>query len=342
MLSSGTRKEPIFVVNKFKMEAAVVFQKGEMPRYVTDFAEPKVQNEKELLIAVKASALKHLDKMRASGKHYSTENEAWSAKVVGGDGVGVLADGTRVYAIGTSGMLAEKATVEKDILVALPKNLDDATAAALPNAVMGSALALRFRAGLQLGETALINGATGVTGKIAVQIAKYYGAKKVIATGRNEQVLQELLSLGADAIISLKQPDADLMAQIKNIHQETPIDVVIDYLWGHSAELILNALKGHGGTSHRTRFVSVGGMAGDTITLSSSILRSTDMQISGSGLGSWSRTEVKQLITEILPEMFQRAAEGKLKIETISVHLKDIEKAWHMQVDGGKRLVVLI
>ena len=280
--------------------------------------------------------------MRASGKHYSTENEAWSAKVVGGDGVGVLADGTRVYAIGISGMLAEQATVEKDILVALPKNLDDATAAALPNAVMGSALALRFRAGLQLGETVLINGSTGVTGKIAVQIAKFYGAKKVIATGRNGQVLQELLSLGADAIISLKQPDADLMAQIKNIHQETPIDVVIDYLWGHSAELILNALKGHGGTSHRTRFVSVGGMAGDTITLSSSILRSTDIQISGSGLGSWSRAEVKQLITEILPEMFQRAAEGKLKIETVPVHLKDIEKAWHMQVDGGKRLVVLI
>jgi len=324
------------------MKAAVVFQKGEMPRYVTDFAEPKVQSEKELLISIKASALKNLDKMRASGKHYSTENEAWSAKVVGGDGVGVLADGTRVYAIGISGMLAEQATVEKDILVALPKNLDDATAAALPNAVMGSALALRFRAGLQLGETVLINGSTGVTGKIAVQIAKFYGAKKVIATGRNGQVLQELLSLGADAIISLKQPDADLMAQIKNIHQETPIDVVIDYLWGHSAELILNALKGHGGTSHRTRFVSVGGMAGDTITLSSSILRSTDIQISGSGLGSWSRAEVKQLITEILPEMFQRAAEGKLKIETVPVHLKDIEKAWHMQVDGGKRLVVLI
>jgi len=324
------------------MKAAVVFQKGEMPKYVTGFAEPKVQSEKELLISVKASALKNLDKMRASGKHYSTENEVWLAKVVGGDGVGVLADGTRVYAIGISGMLAEKATVEKDLLVALPDNLDDVTAAALPNAVMGSALALRFRAGLQPGETVLINGATGVTGKIAVQIARYYGAQKVIATGRNEQTLQELLSLGADEIVSLRQNDEHLMAQIKNIHQETPVDIVIDYLWGHSAERILNALKGHGNVSHRTRFITVGGMAGDTITLSSSILRSTDIQISGSGLGSWSRAEVKQLIAEILPEMFQRAAEGKLKIDTIHVHLKDIEKAWHMQVEGGKRLVVLI
>ena len=324
------------------MKAAVVFQKGEMPKYVEDFAEPKVQNENELLISVKASAVKNLDKMRASGKHYSTQNEAFAAKVVGGDGVGLLADGTRVYSIGVSGMIAEKAIVEKNGIVKLPENIDDATAAALPNAVMGSALALYFRAGLQKGETVLINGATGVTGKISVQIAKYYGAKKVIATGRNEQSLKELLSLGADEIISLKQDDETFVEQIKNAHQQNPVNVVIDYLWGHSAELILSALKGNGSFSHRTRFVTVGGMMSDTITLSSSILRSTDIQISGSGLGTWTREEVKLLITEILPEMFQLAANGKLKIETVNIPLKDIQDAWDMNIEGGKRLVVLI
>lgn len=324
------------------MKAAVVFQKGDIPRYVTDFPEPEVANEGELMVSVKASALKNLDKMRASGQHYSTHNEAWAAKIVGGDGVALLADGTRVYAIGRKGMLAEKAVVDKDILVKLPENIDDATAAALPNAVMGSALALRFRAGMQHGETVLVNGATGVTGKIAVQLAKYYGAKKVIATGRNEQSLQELLSLGADEIIPLQQTDESIINQIKKIHQQTPIDVVTDYLWGRSAELILEALKGFGSASHRTRFVTVGGMMGDTISLSSSILRSTDIQISGSGLGSWSRDEVKQLVTDILPEMFQLAADGKLKIATVTIGLEDIEKAWDMPIEGGKRLVAMI
>lgn len=324
------------------MKAAVVFQKGEAPKYVTDFAEPVAENEHEIILRMKASAVKNLDKMRASGQHYSTQHEAFQPKVVGGDGVGLLADGTRVYAIGVSGMIAEKAVVEKGIMVKLPENIDDATAAALPNAVMGSALALRFRAGLQKGETVLINGATGVTGKMAVQLARYYGAKKIIATGRNEQVLQRLLSLGADDIISLKQDDKNLLAQIKNLQKENPIDVVIDYLWGRSAELILDALKGQGGASHRTRFITVGGMAGDTITLSSSILRSTDIQLSGSGLGSWSREDVKSLIAEILPEMFRLAAEGKLTIETVNLPLQDIEKAWSMAIEGGKRLVVLI
>lgn len=324
------------------MKAAVVVQKGDSPRYVTDFPEPELQNDKEVLLSVKASAVKNLDKMQASGQHYSTQNETWTAQVPGGDGVGFLADGTRVYTIGKSGMLAERARVEKDVWVPLPPGIDDATAAALPNAVMGSALALRFRAGLQTCDTVLINGATGVTGKIAVQLAKYYGAQKVIATGRNEETLQELLSLGADEILPLQQADESLVAQIKQIHQQTPIDVVTDYLWGHSAELILEALKGYGSASHRTRLVTVGGMMGDSISLSSSILRSTDIQISGSGLGSWSREEVKRLISDILPEMFQLAADGRLKIDTVTMPLEDIALAWNMDIKGGKRLVVII
>lgn len=324
------------------MKAAVVFQQGEMPKYVDHFAEPKVQNENELIISVKAVAVKNLDKMRASGKHYSTEGKVFSPKIADVDGVGLLADGTRVYGISEHGMLAEKAIVEKNRIVKLPENIDDAIAAALPNAVMGSAMALRFRANLQKGETVLINGATGVTGKIAVQLAKHYGAKKVIATGRNEESLKELLELGADEIIQLKQGDQTFVSQIKNIHQQNPIDVVLDYLWGQSAEFILSALKGKGGFSHRTRYVTVGGTTGDTITLSSSILRATDIQISGSGLGSWAREEIKVLITVILPEMFQLAAEGKLKMETVNIPLNEIEKAWEMNIEGGKRLVVLI
>ena len=324
------------------MKAAVVFQKGEMPKYVEDFAEPKVQNENELLISVTASAIKNLDKMRASGKHYSTGNLEWKPQIVGGDGVGLLADGTRVYGIGVSGMIAEKAIIEKNRMVKLPENIDNATAAALPNAVMGSAVALLFRAKLQKGETVLVNGATGVTGKIAVQLAKQYGAKKVIATGRNEQSLKELLLLGADEIISLKQDDGAFVSQLKIIHGQNPIDVILDYLWGQSAELILSAIKGNGGFSHRTRFVTIGGVTGDTITLSSSILRGTDIQILGSGLGTWTREEIKLLITKILPEAFQLSADGLLKIETVNIPINDIEKAWTMNIEGGKRLVVLL
>jgi NADPH:quinone reductase-like Zn-dependent oxidoreductase len=323
------------------MKAAVMFQQGEMPHYA-DFPEPIVHGDGELLISVKAAAIKHVDKSRASGKHYSTKNDINRAKIIGGDGVGLLEDGTRVYAIGVSGMIAEKAVIDKSRMVPLPSGMDNVSAAALPNAVIGSAMGLRFKAGMKQGETVLINGATGFTGKIAVQIAKHYGAQRIIVTGRNEQSLQSLLTLGADEIVSVKQNDEAFVAQIKNIHNHTPIDVIVDYLWGHTAELILSALKGNGSFTHKTRFVLIGSVTGDIIQLSAETLRSVDLQLSGSGLGSWSKDQIQQMFGEILPEMFQLAANKKLEVDTISVSLKDIEKLWGIDVPDGKRLVVII
>jgi len=322
------------------MKAAVIYKKGEVPKYI-DFPDPVVENENHLLISVKASAVKNLDKNIASGKHYSSDSKE-TAKAAGGDGVGLLEDGTRVYALGVTGMIAEKAIVDKHKMVKVPDGLDDAVAAALPNAVAGSAMALRFRANIQKGETVLINGAAGVTGKIAIQLAKHYGAARVIVTGRKEETLKSLLTLGADEYLVLTQSDEDFITQIKEIHANTPIDIIIDYLWGHSAELILKSLKGDGGFTHKTRYVSVGSMAGDTIHLSAEILRSVDLKLSGSGFGSWTKEEMRILLLEILPEMFELAVSKKLIIETVSLDIKEIEKAWEMNVPDGKRLVIII
>lgn len=323
------------------MKAAVIFKKGEMPQYVLDFPEPTASGE-DIVMNVTAAAVKHLDRSKASGKHYSTKDDFSDAKVIGGDGVGLLADGTRVFALGNTGMLAEKALIGKNKMVTIPDGLDDATAAALPNAVAGSAMALRYRAALKPGDTVLINGATGFTGKIAVQIAKYYGAGKIIVTGRNETSLQALKDLGADITVSLKQSEEDLINQLREINLETTIDIVIDYLWGNSAQTILEALKGKGNFTHKMRFVSVGSVTGDTIQLSSEILRSVDLTISGSGLGSWTKNEMQQLLTEIIPEMFKLAANGKLVVETSTVNLQDIEQLWEQVITDGKRVVVKI
>jgi NADPH:quinone reductase-like Zn-dependent oxidoreductase len=312
-----------------------------LPQYA-DFPEPTVQNDDEVLVTVKVVALKHFDKGRATGKHYSSEAPKKGGRVVGGDGVCLLADGTRVYGMGVSGMMAEKAIIEKGRIVKLPAGISDATAAALANAVMGAAMGLRFKADIKPGETVLINGATGFTGRVAVQIAKHYGAKKVIATGRNQQSLNDLLKLGADEIISVKQDDEQFIAQIKKAHAATPVDVIIDYLWGHTAEMILGSLMGNGSFTHKTRFVSVGSMTGDLVQLSAANLRSVDLQLTGSGLGSWSKEQVGNLFSEILPEMFQLAADGKLIVETTAVKLEDIANIWDLEVPDGQRLVVTI
>jgi NADPH:quinone reductase-like Zn-dependent oxidoreductase len=330
-----------FVLIKKDMKAAVLYQKGELPQYV-DFPEPIVQNSNEVLVTVKAVAIKHFDKGRATGAHYSSDAPKEGGRVIGGDGVCLLEDGTRVYGMGITGMLAEKATIHKDRIVPLPEEIDDATAAALPNAVIGAAMGLRFKAGIQPGDVVLINGATGFTGRVAVQIAKYYGAKKVIVTGRNQQSLNELLQLGGDEIVSIVQEEEAFKAQLKAIHAKTPIDVIIDYLWGHTAEMILACIKGDGSFTNKIRYVSVGSITGDLIQLSAANLRSVDIQLTGSGLGAWSKQQVRQAFTEMLPEMFQLAAAGKLSVKTTTVTLEDIAAIWNLDVQDGQRLVVTI
>lgn len=323
------------------MKAAVIYQKGEMPQYV-DFPEPAPQNNDALLVTVKAVAIKHLDKSKASGKHYSSNELPDTGRIAGGDGVCLLPNGIRVYGMAINGMLAEKALIYKDRIVKIPDGLDDATAAALPNAVIGAAMGLKFKADIQPGDTVLINGATGFTGRVAVQIAKYYGAGKVIATGRNQQSLNQLLLLGADEIITLNEDNDQFRSALTGIHQKAPIDVVIDYLWGSTAEVILSILKGNGSFTNKIRYVSVGAMSGEFIQLSASNLRSADLQLTGSGLGAWTKQQVNELFKTILPEMFGLAAEGRLKVETELVRLENITDLWNMEVPGGKRLVVIV
>ena len=325
---------------KLFVKAAVLHQLGSVPKY-EDFPDP-VPGEGQLLMNVKAASVKNIDKLRAGGTHYASYTNL--PAIVGLDAVGTLEDGTRIYAQGVGGTIAEKTLVRSGTYVFLPEGLDDINAAALPNAIYGSAMALLSRAGMKKGEVVLINGATSVTGQLAVQAASHYGASKIIITGRNETILEELKGMGATEIITLKQEDQIIIKRLKELHSIKPIDIVIDYLWGNPVKLIINALKGSGvnNFSTRVRIVSVGSVAGKDIILESDTLRSSAIEILGSGIGSLSQDDLKKFGSDVLPEMFMLAAEGKLKIQTETADLKDIESAWQKNIDPGKRLVIKI
>src|SRR5215475_13340774 len=182
------------------MKAAVLHALGESPR-CESFADPQ-PIEGEVLVRVKAAALKNVEKMMTSGSHYDRIGRL--PCVCGLDGVGHLDDGTRVFCGGARppyGMMAERVVVSRAWCLPVPEEIDDVTAAALPNPALSAWLSLVWRAQLRPGETVLILGATGVAGKLAVQIAKHLGAGRVIAAGRNEQVLNTLNNMGADATI---------------------------------------------------------------------------------------------------------------------------------------------
>ena len=322
------------------MKAVIVKEKGQTPVYTTDFQPVVPTTPQEVLLRVQAVSIKNLDRAIASSQHYSVSSKPFAPFVIGTDGVGTLEDGSLAYGFGLTGMLSEYAVVNRAQLVPLPAGIDFALAAALPNALMGSVMALLLRAKLKKGEVVLINGATGVTGQVAVQMAKHYGASKVLVTGRHPATLAHLKTLGADEIIPLQEEQKALTSVFHRVHQETPIDVVVDYLWGASASAILSALKGKGHYQHPTRFVNVGAMSGDLLPLSSSILRGTDLMLLGSGIGSWTPQETEHFFQVLLPEAFELAVHGQLHLDTVSYSWQQISEIWNKSLANGQRLVI--
>lgn len=97
---------------------------------------------------------------------------------------------------------------------------------------------------------------------------------------------------------------------------------------------------GIGKASYPVKIVTVGDMAGKTITLPSGILRSSDILILGSGYGSLSPDDFALFEKELLPEMFQLLADGKISISIETYPLSEIEAVWHKKIPSGKRLVI--
>ncbi|WP_220209312.1 quinone oxidoreductase family protein [Reticulibacter mediterranei] len=315
------------------MKAAVLHMPGEAPRF-EEFPEPTPE-QGEVLVRVKAAPLTNLSKMRANGTPQFPV-------VCGVNGVGLLEDGTRVYCGGCRppyGMMAERAIVSRSECIPVPDEIDDLTAAALPNAALASWLALVFRAQFQPGESVFILGATGVSGKLAILVARQLGAERVVAAGRNQAILATLTDLGADAVISLNQSDQTLTEMVANEAAHHPCDIILDFLWGHPAEVVMGALTrpAFQGEASRIRFVSIGEMAGSTASIPAAVLRSCGLEISGSGGGSIAR----EAIYDTFPQIFALAAQGKLRMDIDPVPLAEVENAWQSQDTPGRRLVFL-
>ena len=311
------------------MKAAIVEKAGQTPRY-GDFREPEAASD-EVRINVTAAALTPLARARAAGTHYSASGAY--PFVAGVDGVGRTDAGARAFFVmprAPQGAMAERVTVPNGQWVGLPDNLDDQTAAAIANAGTSSWAALTERARLRSGETVLVNGATGASGQLAVRTARHLGASRVIATGRNQAVLD---TLGADAAVRL-DGDEDAFRGAVAEHFGAGVDVVLDYLWGPSARALLAAAAA-GRRGVPIRFVQIGSIAGEEIALPAGILRSSGIELLGSGIGSLSLAQMMSAAKGV----FAAATTAGLALDHRAVPLADVAAAWS-EGEGARILFI--
>src|ERR1700691_5068187 len=208
------------------VKAAVLHEVGEIPRY-EEFPDP-VAGEDEVIVDVKAVAVENVDKMVAAGTHYASSRYISQLPTIPGfDGGGTLLGFASPRP--PSGALPAKTVVASNAVAPIPAGLDAATAVVLATAITG--MSIKTAAGFVPGETVLIQGATGVAGRLAVKVARLLGAGRIVATGRDSGKLREVQALGADTVISTKVCD-DELAQAYRDARGDGYDVVVDFLWG--------------------------------------------------------------------------------------------------------------
>ncbi|WP_410790103.1 quinone oxidoreductase family protein [Kribbella sp. C-35] len=312
------------------MKAAVLHEVGGVPRY-EEFPDP-VPADGEVVIEVLAAAVENVDKAFAAGTHYaSAKYLAVLPMIPVFDGIGALPDGT-VVGFGNPrlpyGALAERTVVPEGSYAPIPEGVDPAVAAVMASAI--TALTMKTAAGLQPGETVLVQGATGVAGRLALQVARLLGAGRIVATGRDDSQLGEL---EADAVINTAVSDEELQQAYADAGR---YDVVLDFLWGRPTEILLRALTPDEfafGTP--TRIIQTGEAAGADLVVPASALRTSGVEIYGAA---------RNLTPESMGESYQQVVEwtraGDLTFQIDRVPLSEIGSAWQRTSSRGRRVVV--
>jgi NADPH:quinone reductase len=319
------------------MRAAVVEAVGAPPA-PAEVDEP-VREDESALVAVQAVPLNPVEIRVAAGRH---PRRAQPPYVPGLEGVGRVLESARVPprrrvrfevaalpGFGRHGTLAERAAVPEDSLVDLPDEISDDLAAALGVVGVTALLALE-RAAPQRGETVLVLGATGAVGQVAVQLAKLFGAGRVVGAGRNAERLERVRELGADAVVELGRDDlADAFEQAAG----GQVDIVIDPLWGEPAMAALRAIATNG------RLVNVGQSAGADVRLPLEVVRSRQGAIHAISSG-WTGLDAKARGYRRLVEY---SVAGHLTVDHEVLPLEHVADAWQRQdASPGKKLVIAL
>jgi len=152
--------------------------------------------------------------------------------------------GERVVAMSGQGGYAEYAVVPAAATFHIPQGVEDGAALALLVQGLTAWHLLRTSARLAEGESVVVHAAAGGVGSLAVQLARTFGAGRVIATASSEEKRSLALELGADAAVDPNEDD--LTAALREANGDERVDVVLEMAGGRVFEQSRRALAPFG------------------------------------------------------------------------------------------------
>jgi NADPH2:quinone reductase len=218
---------------------------------ISEFGGPEVLKLVELPDPEPAAGFDVID-VTAAGVNYAdthaTDNSYLQAQtlpqVPGSEVAGRTADGRRVAALVGSGGYAEKALAPSALSFEIPDGVTDGAAVAVLVQGLTAWHLLRTCARMQPGESVVVHAAAGGVGTLAVQLAKAWGAGRVIGVASSPDKRELATSLGAD--VTVDAGVEDMNAALREANGGRKVDVVLEMVGGPTFDGSLRALAPFG------------------------------------------------------------------------------------------------
>lgn len=257
---------------------------------VTELASPQPGAD-QVLIRVRAAGVAFPEVLQSRGLYQMKPDLPFTpgAEIAGEvisapDGSG-FAPGDRVAALCLLGGFAEEAVAPVDTTFALPDPISYEQGASLIFNYGTAYFALIERGHLQPGESVLVQGAAGGIGTAAIQVAKAFGAGRVIAVTSTPEKGAVALEAGADEFV--------LADGFKDaVKAQGGVDLVVDPVGGDRFTDSLRSLKEDG------RLLVIGFTAGEIPTVKVNRLLLNNVSVVGVGWGAYVLSKPGHIATE--------------------------------------------
>ncbi|MFJ7747311.1 zinc-binding alcohol dehydrogenase family protein [Peribacillus sp. NPDC097295] len=286
----------------------------------------------DVLIEIDCVGVNYADTARREGQYvvptplpFIPGAEVAGVVVEVGEKVTKIKSGTRVVSLIDSGGYSEYAISNEFSVIPLPDEISFHEAVALPLQGLSAYHILKTMGRLQPGEAVLIHAAAGGVGTIAVQLAKIFGAGKVIATASTKEKLTLAKEMGADVLIDYTQEGWEL--EVREATDGKGVDVALEMAGGDIFNKTLKCLAPFG------RLVVFGNASRETYTMNPQTLMRRNQSVVGFFLPQIMKKP--DLLLPSIKELFSYVASGKLKLTIGGVY--PIEQAAEVHEEMNSR-----
>ena len=266
----------------------------------------------EVLIEIHAIGVNYADTARREGQYvvptklpFIPGAEIAGVIVEAGEEVTNVNIGTRVVTLIESGGYAEYAVVDsRNVTVMLKEDIDFKQAVSLPLQGLSAYHILKTMGCITNEDTVLVHAAAGGVGTLAVQLAKLFGARKVIATASTDEKLDLAKSLGADVCINYT--NEGWHKEVLEATEGRGVDLALEMVGGDVFKDTLKCLAPFG------KVVIYGVASGEQAVMHPSSLMAKNQSVIGFFLPQIMRR--RELFMRSIRELFGYLEEGKLQL----------------------------